>query len=116
MIRPQANAGIKLPIKLVTSQKMRQARWSTCARNSKATPRPISASRIRVNSGYSPVSSAPYHSGKVAKIAPAARTTHTSLPPQTGPMVLISALRSRSVLAMKGRRRSTPKSKPSRKK
>ena len=40
-----------------------------------------------------------YHSGKAAKVAPPATSSHTSLPSQTGPMVLITTRRSVSVAA-----------------
>ncbi len=55
-----------------------------------------------------------YHSGKAAKVAPAAVSTHTSLPSQTGPMVLISSRRSRSSRPRTGSSMPTPKSNPSR--
>ncbi len=57
-----------------------------------------------------------YHSGKAAKVAPPAESSHTSLPSQTGPMVLIStrfSVRSRASSLV---RTPIPKSKPSRKK
>ena len=55
-----------------------------------------------------------YHSGNAAKVAPPATSSQTSLPSQTGPMVLIATLRSVSVRPTQGRSMPTPKSKPSR--
>lgn len=57
-----------------------------------------------------------YHSGKAAKVAPPAVSSQTSLPSQTGPIVLIRtrfSVRSRASSLV---RMPTPKSKPSRKK
>jgi hypothetical protein len=71
---------------------------------------------MRRNSGYMPLKTAPYQTGNVENISPAAAITQTSLPSQKGPIVPVSARSSASVLARVGRRMSTPKSKPSRKK
>ncbi|CAM5638113.1 hypothetical protein SCALM49S_04734 [Streptomyces californicus] len=57
-----------------------------------------------------------YHSGKAAKVAPPALSSQTSLPSQTGPIVLIRtrfSLRSRASSLV---RTPMPKSNPSRKK
>jgi hypothetical protein len=63
-----------------------------------------------------PLNSAPYQIGNVENMIPAAAITHTSLPSQNGPMVPVRARSSASLRASSGRRMSTPKSKPSRKK
>ena len=55
-----------------------------------------------------------YQSGNAAKVAPPATMSHTSLPSQNGPMVLIATRRSRSVLPTTVCNAPTPKSKPSR--
>jgi len=55
-----------------------------------------------------------YHSGKAAKVAPPAVSSHTSLPSQTGPMLLISTRRWVSERPRIGSSIPTPKSKPSR--
>src|ERR1019366_5214829 len=57
-----------------------------------------------------------YHRGNAAKVAPPAVSSHTSLPSQTGPMVLMVTRRSMSSLPTKGISTPTPKSNPSRKK
>ena len=57
-----------------------------------------------------------YHSGNAAKVAPPAVISHTSLPSQTGPIVLMITRRSVSVRPRTGSSTPTPKSKPSRKK
>ena len=54
-----------------------------------------------------------YHSGKAAKVAPPAVSSHTSLPSQWGPMVDSVARRSRSSRPRIFRIMPTPKSKPS---
>src|SRR5690606_6609098 len=46
-------------------------------------------------------------------MAPPPTSSHTSLPSQTGPMVLMSTRRSRSSLAIRPTSMPTPKSKPS---
>ena len=63
-----------------------------------------------------PLNTAPYQTGNVENMMPAAAITQTSLPSQNGPIVPVSARSSPSVRASIGRRMSTPKSKPSRKK
>jgi hypothetical protein len=57
-----------------------------------------------------------YQSGKAAKVAPPAVSSHTSLPSQTGPMVLMRTRFSTRSRASSLVRTPTPKSKPSRKK
>ena len=52
-----------------------------------------------------------YHSGNAANVAPPAVSSHTSLPSQTGPIVLIMTRRSRS-LAARSPRDSRPSSMP----
>jgi hypothetical protein len=113
---PHRNDGTTLPRNDIQSQKSRHRCWSTWLRYSNDTPRSSRASRITTNTGYMPLNSAPYQTGKVENMTPAAAITHTSLPSQNGPMVPVSARSSASVLASSGRRMSTPKSKPSRKK
>ena len=60
-----------------------------------------------------PLNRVAYHSGKAANVAPPATRTQTSLPSQTGPIVLIRTRRSRSSRAKVGISMPTPKSKPS---
>src|SRR6266700_6308810 len=54
-----------------------------------------------------------YQSGKAAKVAPPAVSNHTSLPSQTGPIVLTIVRRSASSRPSTGSRMPTPKSNPS---
>ena len=77
----------------------RQRRMSTLPRHSKATPRPINASRNSSNGRYAALSSAAYQPGKAANVAPTATISHTSLPSQTGPMVFSMTRRSVVVAA-----------------
>ena len=55
-----------------------------------------------------------YQPGKAAKITAPATISHTSLPSQTGPIVLTSTRRSRSLRPMNECSMPTPKSNPSR--
>ena len=55
-----------------------------------------------------------YQPGKAAKITAPATISHTSLPSQTGPMVLTMTRRSGSVRPRNECNMPTPKSKPSR--
>ena len=55
-----------------------------------------------------------YQPGKAAKIAAPATISHTSLPSQTGPIVLTSTRRSGSVRPRNECSMPTPKSNPSR--
>ena len=104
---------------IVRSQRVRHAGSSTLPRNSIATTRTISASRITSSARKKPENSVAYHSGNAANIAPAAVISHTSLPSHTGPIVLISTRRRVSATwASRPRPRigsniPTPKSKPS---
>ena len=54
-----------------------------------------------------------YQPGKAANVAPPAVSSHTSLPSQTGPIVLIMARRWVLVRPSTGSRMPTPKSNPS---
>ncbi len=54
-----------------------------------------------------------YQLGKAAKMAAAPTISHTSLPSQTGPIVLIASRRSRSVRPTNRWSAPTPKSNPS---
>ena len=54
-----------------------------------------------------------YQSGKAANVAAPATISHTSLPSQTGPIVLTSTRRSRSLRPTNECSMPTPKSKPS---
>ena len=54
-----------------------------------------------------------YQPGKAAKITAPATISHTSLPSQTGPIVLTSTRRSRSLRPMNECSMPTPKSNPS---
>ena len=57
---------------------------------------------------------AAYQGGKAAKVAPPAVSSQTSLPSQTGPIVLIMTRRSMSSRPRNGSSIPTPKSNPSR--
>ncbi len=116
MTRPQRKAGTRLPRNDIQSQKSRHRWRSTWLRYSNDTPRSSRASRMTTKTGYMPLNSAPYQTGKVENITPAAAMTQTSLPSQNGPIVPVRARSSASVRASSGRRMSTPKSKPSRRK
>ena len=98
----------------MASHRFRHARSETFGRHSSAEIRRISITRMRKRAMYMPENIVAYHSGKAAKVAPPAVSSHTSLPSQWGPMVLSATRRSCSSLGRYFSSMPTPKSKPSR--
>ena len=100
------------------SAQPRQRGSSILPRHSMAQTRMIIESRIASSGRYSPEKTVAYIPGKAANIAPPAVISHTSLPSQTGPIVLRTARSccSRSPVATRPKSfisMPTPKSKPS---
>ncbi len=73
------------------SAQPRQRGSSILPRHSMAQMRRIIESRITSSGRYRPENKVAYIPGKAANIAPPAVISHTSLPSQTGPMVLSTA-------------------------
>ena len=83
-------------------------------RYSNATALTTSATTMMSSGRKYALNSVPYHSGNAANVPAPAVMSHTSLPSQCGPMVLMRTRRSVSSLASVGMSMPTPKSKPSR--
>ena len=98
----------------VQLQVERQSALSNLPRNSKDTPRTISAASSSHSARYSAENQVAYQGGKAANMAAPATISQTSLPSQTGPMVLMATRRSTSVRPTSLCSAPTPKSKPSR--
>ena len=98
----------------IQSQVRRHFSAAIFERHSRATTRTMRHTRTRKRARYMPENIVAYHSGKAAKVAPPAVSSHTSFPSQWGPIVRTVWVRSRSSLATRGSSMPTPKSKPSR--
>ena len=70
--------------------------------------------RISIRARYSAENMEAYQAGKAANMPAPATMSHTSLPSQNGPMLLMATRRSMSVLPTSMWRLPTPRSKPSR--
>ena len=112
---PTPKAATNEPAEMAQSQRARHFGLSTFPRYSKATARKMSATRTSSSGRYSAENSEAYQSGNAAKVAPPAVRSQTSLPSQTGPIVLIRTRRSVLFRAKPFISMPTPRSKPSRK-
>ena len=110
---PNSSGASTEPMVSVQLQVDRQPARSNLPRNSNDTPRMISAASSSHSARYSAENQDAYQFGKAANIDAPATTSQTSLPSQTGPIVLIATRRSRSVRPTTLCRAPTPKSNPS---
>src|SRR4051812_8730228 len=97
----------------VALQPRRQRALVRCSRNSKLTPRRMSAASSRTRARYRPENMVAYQPGKAANVMAPAVISHTSLPSQTGPMVPMAWPRPASSRPTMPCSMPTPKSKPS---
>ncbi len=102
------------PTVSVQPQVCRQAGAANLPRNSKDTPRTISAASSSHRARYSAENQLAYQLGKAANIDAPATISQTSLPSQNGPIELMATRRSVSVRPTTLCRAPTPKSNPSR--
>ena len=72
----------------------------------------ISPKSTSTSARYSAENHVAYQSGNAANVAPPATMSHTSLPSQNGPIVLIATRRSRSVLPDDGVQRADAEVEP----
>src|ERR1700757_3882313 len=116
---PHSTAGNQDPAAMPKSAQARHFVSSILPRHSMATARTIMPNRIASSGRYSVENTVAYQPGNAANIAAPATISQTSLPSQTGPMVLRIARRliPRSPEPMRANgsiNMPTPKSKPSR--
>ncbi len=104
---------MRLPTVRARLHVVRQRGVEILPRYSNETPRMMRPNRTSTSARYSAENHVAYQSGNAAKVAPPATMSHTSLPSQNGPMVLMATRRSRSVLPTIECNAPTPKSNPS---